>query len=272
VKRPETWTINFGNRYYSHALDYLMYAHLQQGQNEQARGVLDEIEAVDNYQPEVGAAYNVPASRARFLLERREWEAAAELEPRVPDTFPWDDFPQFEAVAYWARGLDAAKTDNLNAARDAVETLETLHHRTLENDEDYWALLVDVQRKTVDAWILYAEGETDRALALMEEAADQEDSVDKHPVTPSEVLPARELYGDMLLSVDQSEEALQAYRAALEISPNRFNSLYGIGRAAEKAGQHEVAKEAYTKLTELTDAADTEREEIARAKNFLAEN
>ncbi len=260
------------SHHYSHALDYLMYAHLQQGQNEQARAVLDEITAVERYQPAVGAAYNVPAARARYLLERRKWEKAARLEPRVPSNFPWDDFPQFEAIIHWARGLGAAKTGDLNAAREAVETLEALHQRTLEKDEEYWARLVDVQRKTVEAWILYADGEEDQALSRMEAAADQEDSVDKHPVTPSDVLPARELLGDMLVLLERPEDALDAYETALGISPNRLNSLYGAGRSAEKAGKADAARKYYAQLAALTEEGDSERPELIRAREFLAEH
>jgi len=260
------------SHHYSHALDYLMYAYLQQGQNVQAREVLDEITAVDNYQVAIGAAYNIPAARARYLLERREWEAAATLAPRIPSNFPWDDFPHFEAITYWARGLGAAQIGDLSVAQDAVDMLDILHERTLEKDETYWAGLVDMQRKTVEAWILYTEGEIDQALARMEEAADQEDAVDKHPVTPGAVLPARELYGDMLMQSNRPEDARVAYQAALKISPNRFNSLYGMAHAAEMAGEHEGAQDAYAAFAELTKTADTEREEVTRAKSFLAEN
>ncbi len=116
------------------------------------------------------------------------------------------------------------------------------HGQTLDKDEDYWALHVDAQRKMVKVWVLYGQNKFNEALALMHEAADQEDSVDKHPVTPGEVLPARELLGDMLLMRGKPEEALAAYKAALEISPNRFNCLFGAGKAAELAGNTDLAK------------------------------
>lgn len=80
--------------------------------------------------------------------------------------------------------------------------------------------------------------------ALMAEAAQKEASTEKNPVTPGEVLPARELYGDMLLATEDNAGALAEYQAALERSPNRLNSLFGAGRAAELAGDEEVAAEA----------------------------
>lgn len=191
---------------------------------------------------------------------------------RIHDTYPWDNFPEHESITYWARGLGAAKTGDLEAARATADRLEDLHQRTLEKGEDYWATLVDVRQTTVSAWVAYEEGDYDRALTLMREAADLEDSVDKHPITPSEVLPARELLGDMLLALDRPEQAIEAYQAALEVSPNRFNSLYGVGRAAEQAGQYELATEYYTRLADVSEQADTERESLTRAKTFLAEH
>lgn len=255
-----------------HALDYMVYAYLQRGQDEKATDALSDILKVERYQPHPASAYGIAAAQARLPLERRQWEEAAELPLRVHDTYPWDTFPEHEAITYWARGLGAAKSGDLDAARSAVQTLEDFHENTVEKGVDYWATLVEGRTTTVSAWIAFAEGDHDRALRLMREAADLEDSVDKHPITPSEVLPARELLGDMLLALDMPSEALQAYKASLEISPNRFNSLYGAGRAAETAGQADVAKEYYGTLAEMSESADTARESLNHARKYLAEH
>jgi len=258
--------------HHAHALDYLMYAYLQQGQDQSAREVLDEISAVDNYQDHFGAAYSLAAVPARYALERGAWAEAARLSTRIQDAFPWEKYPQYEAITYFARGLGAARSGDLDTARETIDTLDDLHEQTTEAGENYWAVHVDVKRKTIAAWITYADGQHGEAVDLMREAAELEDSVDKHPVTPGAVRPAREMLGDMLVLLERPEDAIEAYQAALEGAPNRFNSLYGIGHAAEWAGKSEVAKEAYAKLTELSEGADTEREEIIQAKAFLAEN
>ncbi len=252
----------YTSMHHAHALDYMIYGYLQKGLDEKAAEVLDELLSIDNYQPHFGAAYGVAAAHARYYLERREWEEAAQLNPRVHNRFPWDDFPQYEAISYWARGLGAARTGNLESAREAVHTLKRLHQQTLDNGEDYWALLVDVQRITVEAWIAHKMGEGNKALKLMRKAADMEDSVDKHPVTPSEVLPARELLGDMLVLHEKPEEAIQAYEKALEISPNRFNSLYGAGMAAEMAGINEQAEKWFSILLEIAVPDESKRSEL----------
>lgn len=254
-----------------HALDYMIYAYMQQGQHRKAQEALKDILDVDNYQSHPASAYGIAAAQARIPLEQHDWDEAADLPVRVHEEYPWDNFSEHEAITYWARGLGAAQSGDLDDARSAEQTLETLHRKTVEKGADYWAKLVDAQHTTVSAWIAHEEGDYERALKLMQKAADLEDSVDKHPITPSEVLPARELLGDMLLALNRPEEALDAYQAALDISPKRFNSLYGAGRAAEEAGQNDVAKEFYGALDEISQSAETTRESLTHARKFLAD-
>ena len=107
---------------------------------------------------------------------------------------------------------------------------------------------------------------------MMREAADLEDSVDKHPVTPGAVLPARELLGDMLVMLEMPVAAIEAYEASLQISPNRFNSLYGAGRAAELAENSEKAKSYYSKLVQFAAKVDGDRPAIEQAQAFLSKD
>jgi tetratricopeptide (TPR) repeat protein len=163
-----------------------------------------------------------------------------------------------------------ARSGDVTGALNEIKVLDKLYELTVKAGEDYWAVLVDSQRKTVDAWSAYSKGEIDKALQIMKMAADIEDSVDKHPVTPGAVLPARELLGDMLVLSDRYGEAIDAYEASLLISPNRFNSLYGAGYAAEKAGDLEKAKFYYSNLVELASDIDSDRPSLKKAKTFLS--
>jgi tetratricopeptide (TPR) repeat protein len=104
----------------------------------------------------------------------------------------------------------------------------------------------------------------------MRAAADLEDSTYKHPITPGQLLPARELVGDLLLELGQPEQALVEYEASLRLVPNRFNGLYGAAQAAELAGNHEQAKLYYGHLLALSNMQDTERPELQRARLYLA--
>jgi tetratricopeptide (TPR) repeat protein len=83
-------------------------------------------------------------------------------------------------------------------------------------------------------------------------------------------IPAREMYADMLLADDRPAEALVQYRTSLNLSPNRFNSLYNAGRAAEAAGKPAEALAFYQQLLKVTkEGAHTQRTEIIYARSFI---
>ena len=102
----------------------------------------------------------------------------------------------------------------------------------------------------------------------MQEAAEMEASTGKNPVTPGAVLPASELYGDMLTAAGRYDEARQQYEATLARSPNRFNSLYGLGRTAELGGDDDAAASSYRELVESS-AESGERQELVHARGYL---
>ncbi len=264
-------TREVGSLHHLHALDYLAYAYLQQARDQKAHEVLEQLRGVEG---EIGAfpgsAYPLAAVPARYAVERQEWRAAANLEARVPSTFAWDRFPQFEAITHFARALGAARSGDPQAGRNALDTLAALGAKLPATGPGaYWAQQVAIQSKAALAWVLYAEGKQAAAIATMREAAAMEAATEKHPVTPGEVLPASELLGDMLMVVGQPAKALAAYRTALERSPGRFNSLYGAGRAAEESGDRVTATTYYRQLLEITAGADSDRPALRHAKAFV---
>jgi tetratricopeptide (TPR) repeat protein len=258
--------------HYIHALDYLMYAYLQRSQDKLAKDVLAKVNEVEKYQDSFASAYGIAAAQARYVLELRQWSEAAKLPLRPHSTFPWDKYPWYESITYFARGLGAARNGDTAAAGNAIKMLDTFYQRAVKAGQDYWAVHISVQKKTIAAWIAFSEEKKNEALRIMSEAADLEDSVDKHPVTPSAVLPARELLGDMFLLSKKHKEAIDAYEASFKISPNRFNGLFGAGRAAELAGDLQKAKSYYSKVVENVVATDSDRQRFKQAKAFLTKN
>jgi len=119
---------------------------------------------------------------------------------------------------------------------------------------------------------LHAEGKHDEGLNAMRAAADAEDKTEKHVITPGPLAPARELYGFMLLDRGMAKEALAAFEATKAKEPNRFQAYAGAARAAEKLGDKQQARTNYEKLVALTANADTERQEVAAGKKYLAGN
>ncbi len=221
--------------HYLHALDYLAYAYLQTGQEKLAEGVQDTLAALRGpYMIEIATPYTFAAVPARLALERQQWAAAAALLPRIPADYPWDRFPAMEALTHFARALGAAHLEDTASARRSIARLHELR-AAAGQDSPYWANQIGIQATAAAAWLAWATGDTARSLALSREAAKQEDATEKHPVTPGELLPARELLADLLLEAGRPAEARPEYEAVLRRSPGRLNSLNGLARSARLA-------------------------------------
>jgi len=251
-----------------HGLDYLVYAYLQKGDNNAAREQLKYIATINEVYPvNFKEAYTFAAVPSRVALENKNWEEAATLQLH-PAKFPWNKFPWQEAILHFARLLGSVHTENIGTAQSELAKLNKLHDTLLKQKELYRANQVAIQIKAGEAWIKFATGEKTEALNLMKTATDMEDGTSKHPVTPGEVLPARELYADMLLQVKQNDKALQTYKAVLQKSPNRFNSLYGAGVAAERSDNIETAVFYYKQLSAIADS-NSNRPELSPVRAFL---
>jgi tetratricopeptide (TPR) repeat protein len=259
---------------YLHALDYLAYAYLQTARDEKAKALRDIVLALEGPYGEMSQpviAYALAAIPARYALERWQWAEGAALEPRQPNSFPWAAaFAPHEALTYYAKGIGAARSGDAKTARAAMDRLQALREQVAQtNSNAYWANQIEIQHKSVAAWIVLRDGNADTALELMQQAVDLESRTDKAPVTPGEILPARELLGDLLLELSFPEQALSAYEAALLRSPNRFNSVYGAAVAAESANDAERAAQHYQALVDMCSSADSDRPRLTQARAFL---
>jgi tetratricopeptide (TPR) repeat protein len=262
-------TLGIGTYDALHAMDYMVFAHLQQAQDRAAKQSLDEVAAIRKVNVENAvAAYAFASIPARFALERGDWKQAAALK-LSPADLAWSKFPQAEAILVFARGLGAARAGDVTSARRDAERLQALKEAMTAAKMDYWAGQADFQIKTVSAWIALPEKRLEEAVRLMRAAAEAEDASDKHPVTPGNVAPSRELLGEMLMTLNSPAQAFAEFERSLKRDPNRFRGVYGAARAAETSGSRKAARDYYARLQTLTINRDTERPELAQAKAFL---
>jgi tetratricopeptide (TPR) repeat protein len=251
-----------------HTMDYLEYAYLQTAQDREAKEVVDELTSFrQSAAPNLPTAYAVAAIPVRYALERRDWPAAAALsEPAIG--FPLERFPWAEAMIAYGRALGDARTGNIAGAEAEIERLQSLKDK-LKGTDTYWANQVEVQRLAAAGVLAHVRGDDKNAVALVRAAADLDATMDKHPATPSSVLPARELLADLLLELNQPAAALVEYRAMLSTDPNRFRSLLGEARAAKQMGDSATAHDAYRKLVALSKPVGPARPELAEASSYL---
>ena len=254
-----------------HAMDYMEYAYLQLAQDQAAKRVLDDMNALEKINVEhFVSAYALAAIPSRYAVERRQWAEAAALTLPHSD-FPWKRFPQSEAVLVFARGLGAARSGHVDAARKDLTRLQELRDALSEAKLGYWQEQVDIQHQVVAAWMALAEGKHREALQLMHVAADRENASDKATVTPGPIIPARELLGEMFLAMNEPQQALQAFEASMQVEPNRFWGLYGAAQAAERIGDRDKARTFSTQLLALAERADSDRPVLAATRAFLAQ-
>jgi len=251
-----------------HTMDYLEYAYLQTAQDREAREVVDELTSFrQSAAPNLPMAYAIAAIPVRYALERHDWPAAAALsEPAIG--FPLERFPWAEAMIAYARALGDAQTGNIAGAEAEIGRLQSLEDK-LKGNDTYWANQVEVQRLAAAGILAHVRGDDKNAVALVRASADLDATMDKHPATPSSVLPARELLADLLLELNQPAAALVEYRAMLSTDPNRFRSLLGEARAAKQTGDSATAHDAYQKLVTLSKPVSAARPELAEARSYL---
>ena len=255
---------------FPHAIEYLIYAYLQMGDDAQAAAQLERLQGTARLQPSFKTAFHLASTRARYALERRQWKEAMALVPREPSTLDWDHFMWPEAVTWFARGMGAAREGDVRDARVAEQRLVELEAAASKAGELLFTRNIRVLHLAVAAWLAQAQHDDVAAVALMRQAADLEASTPKHAVTPAPTLPAFEQLGDLLLEQQQPAAALAAYRRSLGLYPRRFNSLLGAARAAQAAGRDAAARAFYGELLEVADATAI-RPSLREARDFVAQ-
>jgi tetratricopeptide (TPR) repeat protein len=257
--------------HYSHALDYLLYSHLQRGEDARAEAVLNEVRSRSPHQEDFASAFHLAMMPARYAVERRAWTEAAGLRPRTPDYLAWDRYAWAEASSWFARGLGAAHTGEPGGAREAEARMRVLRDGARSAGEEGFATYIEIDRLILAGVLAHAEGDAETAVERMREAAALEATIQKHPITPGALLPPYEALGDLLAELGRPEEARRAYERSLEVWPRRYNSLLGAARAATAAGDARGAAAHYRELLAVTDGARTDRAGVGEARAFLAE-
>jgi tetratricopeptide (TPR) repeat protein len=215
-----------------HAMDYLVYAYLQTGRDQQAYQVLRQLK--DMPKPSAGdfaVSYAFTTMPVRYAVERHRWAEAAVIVPS--DGAP----PQVVAIAIWSRGLGLTHTGHASEAAVEIDKLSQLEAQLRATDNDYWATQVEILKREVMAWSTQANNKPEEAATLMRAAADQEDAIEKLPVTPGPIIPAREQLGYLLLEQNHPAAALKEFQTALINAPGRRAALQGASKASALSAQ-----------------------------------
>ena len=253
-----------------HALDYLVFAYLQTAQDEKAFNVVNHLKTIQKLAPgnEFASAYALGAIPARYALERRQWKDASELPVPLPKFM--DSYPYAVAHIEFARAVGAAQAGNPELSKQAIVNLDLLADRITEPKFQWWKGQIEIQKLAAQGWLRHAEGNDDEAVRFLQQSSELEDKAGTHPVTPGQILPAHEQLAGLFIELNRPAEALTEYQQSLKAFPNRFNSHFGAGKAAELSGKPEVAKEHYAQLVRMAALGEGRVRELSHAREFLA--
>jgi hypothetical protein len=208
-----------------HAMDYLVYAYLQSGRDKDAAKVVQQLKSMSklNGGGDFKIACASTAMPVRYVVERSQWADAAGIVP------PTEALPHVVAIAVRARGLGLAGSGHAVEARTEIDRLRQIEEQLRPSDNNYWATQVGILTRELMAWSAQADGKPDEAAALMRASADEEDAIEKLPVTPGPIIPAREQLAYLLLEQNRPNLAVKGFETALA---NPRASRSGAGRGA----------------------------------------
>jgi len=257
--------MHMGAEHEVHSMDFLLYAYLQIGDDRKAKAIVDELQTIrlEDVDPSrVGYLNRMRAEfPATYVLETRNWKAAEALIP------PAGAEPGQKSVTYWAQAIGAGHLRDSKAAGEAVKQYDAMLEAVRKGDQAFRAEGMETNRDEATAWMEFAKGNNDEALALLRKVADKQDKLGKGETE----LPAREMLADMLLEMNRPQEALAEYQDSMKVDPNRFNGLAGAAHAAELAKRPQEATLYYAQLVKNCANSESDRPELQKAKSLAAQ-
>lgn len=248
-----------------HSMDFLEYAYLQIGDDQNAKAQIDALAGIsrDQMENEFKGYHDemVAIFSDRYAIERRQWKEAMQLQADAGAP------PEIQLQTWWAHAVAAGHLHDAAAARDTVANFDRSMEELKKGPKAYFADSFKNAQDEAHAWAAYAQGRNDEALRLLRSVADRQDKVGKG----ESELPAREMLADMLLDMNRPKEALAEYQVSLKTDPNRFNGLYGAAQAAEMIHQKDKAQTYYAQLLKNCDGVNSDRVELSKARTLLAQ-
>ena len=247
--RGMTTGMHMGAENELHAMEFLEYAYLQIGHDNEAQAIVDEAKTVkrSDVDPRYPTYYAIVQARYPALLsiETHNWTMAAQLQPIAgADTLS-------EGLTLLAHAVAAGHRRDSASGHEAATTIDAFIAAgpPLPPDSRTTAL-----RDEIHAWADFSQNDLQGAMVLLRPIAGRQAKLGKGEVE----LPAREMLAEMLLLDGKAAEALPEYQASLMSDPNRFNALLGAGRAAEQLGKRQLAAGYYRTALSNSAGADGE--------------
>lgn len=241
-----------------HALQWLEYGYLQQGDEEAALECLHEMNDTCRANPTPMSKWYLAFMEAAYAVDARDWKRA-EIEVDMTDV-------ELSAAAshLFVAGLAAIRNDTTGAERALrtmiasrsaaeVQIRNTSHHHSSYFEGVYSSSIraTRVMETQLEALILLADGKKDQAVERLKDAASAEERLAVGYGPPTPVKPSPELLAEVLLNLDRPEEAQKYYQQCLQRTPRRSVALAGLAEAATRNGDEATARRAADALESI---------------------
>jgi hypothetical protein len=231
----------------AHSGDWGQYGFLQLGDYAGARERISALEEVRKTARHARADSVVALAKARYIVETEEWQ----VQPVTGDA---------SNETIFANGMSAVKTGDL-ASAEKMEGLLAAKAKAAPGGAvgahaDHApskaasgpggsdaGKSVRIMHGELAALLALARSESDRAVTLLKEAVQIEESMRPPNGAADPVKPSHELLGEVLLQLGRPAEAAAAFDTSLLRMPNRARSLMGSATAHAAAGNRERSAE-----------------------------
>jgi tetratricopeptide (TPR) repeat protein len=207
---------------------------------------------------EIGRGYGsfslkgeLASMRARLVVESGSW---TEMKGRTS----FDNVDELFAL-----GLASVKLGDEARAEAAFDQLQQA--RSAAPDEDN-RQLAQVMTAEVAGLLQLARGQKAEALRSLQIGAAMEAQRPRPIARPYPIKPAAELYAEALLAAGDARGAVAQFQTALVRTPRRAQALIGLARAAQAAGQRDLAVKTAREFIAMWHGADPGRKELDDAR------
>lgn len=242
--------------YYPHNFDFLAFAAAMAGRQAQALAAADrlaELAAPMMAEPDMMFTQHHWSRGLQLRVWFEHWDAILATPAPAPE------LPHARAMWHYARGRALVARGRLAAARADLAALQAagddpaLRGAPLEfNESD---AILRIAARVLAGRLEAVEGQYDRAVALLREAAQLEDAL-TYGEPPDWTLPVRHDLGVVLLAAGRAAEAEEAFRADLRRFPANGWALAQLARALDAQGRRAAAAAVRGELAQVTAAAD----------------
>jgi tetratricopeptide (TPR) repeat protein len=237
----------------SHSGDWGQYGFLQLGDYAGARERIKAFEEMAQQSKHARAIGALALIKARYIVETEEWNVQ-----------PVADNASNETIL--ANGFSAVRTGQL-ATAEKMEAILAAKAKAAPGGDAMAGAHADhgsapapaaggsdagkavrIMSRELSALVAMAKNDKDRAVSLLQEAVQIEESMRPPNGAADPIKPSYELLGEVLLENSKPAEAATAFDQCLLRTPNRARSLIGSARAHAAAGHKAIAAERYALL------------------------